>query len=328
MPIEINYRDYLPALLTFNKSRSNATCLHCDNPKCLYFEESEISCNDLKNFPIDTNNHVCPVEAIKWDNTLNSPQINNEICLNCGICVSRCPVGAIFFTGEKMCISNHKSAKIESFEYSNSNIKKQYEQISAIISTPHIRKKYEYCEKQLLLAYARIKSLKSSLHTLLVRNLLICLGVRSSASRIGDVYTRMDAIYSTDSSFGAVEVEFGKETLDASRAILDDIAVLYSRYGIEKESNKALVVCFQLPNERQGYWQVVKDIKKVEGIKINTVSLGALLILLWNGCQFEPDKYSYYADYDNMEIRTNISKQLGYNPDISDRLLGVLEPKK
>ena len=41
----------------------------------------------------------------------------------------------------------------------------------------------------------------------------------------------------------------------------------------------AVVVCLQLPNARQGYWQVVKDIFAVENIQINTIIIGALLIL-------------------------------------------------
>ena len=123
---------------------------------------------------------------------------------------------------------------------------------------------------------------------MIVRNLLVALGCRCSMRRVGDVYTRMDAVYSSfASSFGAVEIEFGKDTLDAVRGILEDIAVLNTRYGISKEDNNAIVVCLQLPNARQGYWQVVRDIKIVEGIEIGTITVGALMILLWHGCIFE-----------------------------------------
>ncbi len=147
--------------------------------------------------------------------------------------------------------------------------------------------------------------------------------------RIGDVYTRMDAVYSSaDGSFGAVEIEFGKETLDASRGILDDIAVLFTRYGIGKDENIPLVICLSLPNVRQGYWQVVKDIKNVEEINIGTLTIGALFLLNWNGCLLMPDDVTYYLDYDNMNLRNVIAWQIGREPKISEKHLGILEPVK
>ena len=41
-----------------------------------------------------------------------------------------------------------------------------------------------------------------------------------------------------------------------------------------------LVICLQLPNARQGYWQVVKDVNAVEKIPIRTLTIGALLLFL------------------------------------------------
>ena len=158
---------------------------------------------------------------------------------------------------------------------------------------------------------------------------MISLGCRSAMRRIGDVYTRMDAVYSSaDNCFGAVEVEFGRDTLDASRGILDDIAVLHTRYGVEKDNNSPLVVCLQLPNARQGYWQVVKDVKNVENIYIATLTIGAMMILNWNGCLLLPDDVTYYLDYDNMNLRSAISWQIRRDVEISDKFLGILEPEK
>ena len=85
----------------------------------------------------------------------------------------------------------------------------------------------------------------------------------------------------------------------------------------------------QLPNARQGYWQVVRDVKNVEGIKIGTITVGALMFLLWNGCMFEPENDRYYIDYDNMDLRQVLSSQIDCdNISISDKELGILEPMK
>ena len=177
--------------------------------------------------------------------------------------------------------------------------------------------------------YEKLTNLRPQFHNTVGRNLLISLGCNSAMRRIGDVYTRMDAVYSSlDGCFGAVEVEFGRDTLDASRGILDDIAVLYTRYGIDKDENLPLVICLQLPNARQGYWQVVKDIKNVEDIPIATITIGAMLLLNWNGCLLIPDDVTYHLDYDNMDLRSVVSWQLKRPIRISKKFLGILEPQK
>ncbi|MBQ9606475.1 MAG: hypothetical protein IJV16_04790 [Lachnospiraceae bacterium] len=141
---------------------------------------------------------------------------------------------------------------------------------------------------------------------LLIRNLMIAVGYHFSISRTVDVYTRIDAVYSDgdiyDACFGAMEIEFGRDTLDASRGILDDIAVLHSRNGIDKEKNTALVAYLSFPNKRQGYFQVIKDVNKDLNLKIQTVSLEALLILAWNGVEVDFSRRDFYADFDNLSI--------------------------
>lgn len=65
--------------------------------------------------------------------------------------------------------------------------------------------------------YDKLTNIRNNYHNLIGRNLLIALGCKCSMRRIGDVYTRMDAIYSSNAgTFGAVEIEFGRDTLDIS----------------------------------------------------------------------------------------------------------------
>ena len=109
---------------------------------------------------------------------------------------------------------------------------------------------------------------------------------------------------------------------------MDDIAVLFSRYGIAKDANLPLVICLQLPNARQGYWQVVKDVNLVEGITIGTLTIGAMMLLNWNGCQLLPESVTYYFDYENMNLRSTVSCQTGRRIQLSEKFLGILEPMK
>ena len=138
---------------------------------------------------------------------------------------------------------------------------------------------------------------------------------------------RLDGFYQNENGYGVLEVEAGSDALDMSRAILDDIAVLNSRHGVAKEDNKPLAVCLNLPNKRTDYWQVVKDIKSVTGIEIQTLTIGALLIMLWNNIEVR-DFSRFYIDVDNTSIRNEVEKAIGREVRLSLRTGGILENEK
>lgn len=329
IPTHIEYSSGAPATAHFSNGESSLLgCIGCTNPQCMRFTPNEIMCDEVKNFPNDQGLNVCAVDAMYWDYKTDTPVVDTEKCINCGVCIRRCPVGAIYFD---------KTIKVNK-TVTDKQIRRSADSATSDLQTQQIEELYNVRRSGVLIAesddllksiYEKLSNIRSSYHNPIARNLLISLGCKSATRRIGDVYTRMDAVYSAvDGSFGAVEVEFGRDTLDASRGILDDIAVLFTRYGIEKTTNLPLVICLQLPNVRQGYWQVVKDVKAVEEITIGTLTIGAMLLLNWNGCLLMPDDVTYYLDYDNMDLRSVISWQIGRGIRISDRFLGILEPVK
>jgi ferredoxin len=329
IPTGIRYIHAAPAKAQFaDKTDCASTCLGCVNPRCMYFSENEVCCDTVAGFPHNKSLSACPMDAMKWNACTDSPAIDATKCIRCGICISRCPVGALYFDS-KVNVSLDSSAKQNYYRVDKRSVEAHLKQVEKL---EHVGKKgVMIAESDVLLneIYNRLSDVRNNYHNLIGRNLLIALGCKCSMRRIGDVYTRMDAIYSSRAgTFGAVEIEFGRDMLDASRGVLDDIAVLYTRYRIHKDTNKALVVCLHLPNARQGYWQVVKDVMSVENIKISTVTIGALMLLVWNGKLFYPEDDSYYVDYDNMSIRKAITKQVGRTIDLSNNELGILEPLK
>jgi len=297
----------------------------------MYFSEKEIECDYVDGFPSDKSVNACPVEAMGWDDVHDIPMIDSKKCINCGICVSRCPVGALYFTNRGKLMVNTAQEDCAERMVTDATVQKIHlSQISQLMRMPRAGISLNASDYLYETIYGKLMHLTSNYHNTVGRNLLVALGCKCSMRRIGDVYTRMDAIYSSSGgSFGAVEIEFGRDTLDASRGILDDIAVLNTRYGVHKNDNRALVICLQLPNARQGYWQVVRDVKIVEGIKIGTITVGALMFLLWNGCIFEPEKDRYYIDYDNMDLRHILCVQVDCDEiTVSDKKLGIMEPMK
>lgn len=329
MPTHIEYCPGMPATAYFSDEKASALgCIGCINPQCMRFDPHEIMCSEAENFPNDQSLNVCAVDALHWDWESDTPIVNTEKCINCGACMRRCPVGAIYFDGTVR-INKTITDKEAQGTADNDTATLQAQQIKALNKTPKSGILIAESDELFESIYEKLSNIRNNYHNTIARNLLISLGCRSAMRRIGDVYTRMDAIYSAaDGSFGAVEVEFGWDTLDASRGILDDIAVLFTRYGIEKDANLPLVICLQLPNARQGYWQVVKDVNAVEGIAIGTLTIGAMMLLNWNGCPLMPDDVTYYLDYDNMDLRSTVSWQIGRQVQLSEKLLGILEPIK
>lgn len=332
LPSALEIQQGIPGIAYFQSGEKyQIGCLGCLNPRCIYFSEDEIECDQVSGFPNDKSVNACPVEAITWDDSSIAPKIDSKKCINCGICVSRCPIGALYFSNSGKLIVNATSNKfIETRKSDTATQSVHLQQIEQLLKIPRAGILLNASDQLFESIYTKLLHLRNNYHNLVGRNLLIALGCKCSIRRIGDVYTRMDAIYSSPAgSFGAVEIEFGRDTLDASRGILDDIAVLNTRYGISKDKNKALVICLQLPNARQGYWQVVKDVKIVEGIKIGTITVGALMFLLWNGCIFEPEEDRYYIDYDNMDLRHILCAQVHCDDiPLSDKELGIVEPMK
>lgn len=329
IPINIEYIPNKKSVANFKDgTKCSISCLNCKNSLCMKYLESEISFERVPTFSSDTNNNVCPVNAIKWNSETESPEIEQDKCIKCGLCMKRCPVGAIY-CDTSVKVNTEKSIMQEFASPDEPKERLQKEQIEVMRKIPKTGILFIETEDLLNEIYEKLSNIRHETHNIIVRNILLGLGCSCAIRRIGDVYTRMDAIYNSGTnSIGAMEIEFGKDTLDASRGILDDIAVLNTRYNIPKEQNNPLVVCLQLPNARQGYWQVVKDIKVVENIKINTISIGALLILLWNNKILNLSTNPFYADFDNMNIKKYVEDILKRKIELIDNSMGIFEPSK
>lgn len=325
--VKQNYNE--PAQLKADGRWFSAGCLRCIIPRCIKYHDEEISCGDFSDFSYERVPDVCPTAAIKWDFKEEMPAIDSDKCIKCGLCANRCPIGAIYKKENTMEISRPGS-NYRTMEVDHGDLEGHQGFILSLLDLSwdhYFQKESNTVLEEIYSAVLKYDS-RSIVPNLLVRNLVIALKYRCAISRAGDVYTRMDAVYSNQICRGTIEIEFGKETLDASRAILDDIAVLHSRSNVDKHHNIALVVCLSLPNKRQGYFQVIKDINAVLDLKIQTISLGALLILVWSGARVNFSDKAFYVDFDDMGIRRAMEAYLGRSVNLSEGVLGIMEPEK
>lgn len=307
-------------------------CMRCSNPTCMHFTKEELSFATLDSFPADSDHMVCPSLAITWPHDHSEPVINESLCISCGLCIKRCPIGAIQFNENFIpkINTNHneyyQETSIPESEFSSI--------LQFLNKLPRSHIIEEVNDGHLQKVYSKIYDISSDLSlqfpNLIIRNLLLELNLSSVIRRRGDIYARMDLLFSDDTdSLGTAEIETGGDILNSPRNILDNIAVLHSRYGFPKEKIYPLIVSFTFPNQRSEYWQVISDIKKVTGIEIFSITLGALLMLLWQNRTISMEDIKlFYADSDTYSIRESVEKLLGDSFNISIGQLGILEITK
>ena len=325
-PDRIVFEENKPSRMVFkNGDTCIPGCINCMNPRCMYLLSNELVCPSFPDMSHDMNATVCPVNAIRQGAT--SIIIDQEKCIGCGLCVDKCPIGAIHIENGQATLNPQSLSFAKWLPVTHTNIDRQ-KQLLKHLSFPYkagIMRK----ESDLVMAeiYQQIDCLSQYEQNILARNLMLIIGGEASLSRQGDVYTRMDGYYATGNQEGVMEIETGFDMLDVSRALLDDIAVLNVRYAIPKSKNHPLAICLCLPNRRTDYWQVLKDIRDVTGISISTVTFGLLLLVLWSFDTIE-DFDQFYIDVDDSSLRRKLENYLERRIHLSIGHLGILENSK
>jgi ferredoxin len=316
-PSAVVYRTGAPNVVRFTDgSESLASCLRCHDAPCMLLRDDEMILKTFPDFPADRAVEVCPSGAISREGQAGAPTIDASRCVYCGACVSRCPVGAIHLDPKLgAVIQDDPTPKfIETPDHPEQRMRETRERFSAIRKegvfleeSDELVKEIEY---RLGVAGQRVGD---RFPDLLARSLFLTAGVSAAMRRKGNNNMRMDMVLGPPGvERGVAEVEFGDEAiLDSPRDILDDIAVLVSRYGWDKKQVVALVVGDVLPNRRSEYWRIIQDIAQVLGIRIGTVTVFALMLTAWNRkvLQLTPDNL-FYVDCDTDSYRARVLDSL------------------
>lgn len=160
-------------------------------------------------------------------------------------------------------------------------------------------------EKMQLLIYSvdKIKSIPNG-ELELIRILLTKLCGSVYYPRKGDNSERFDAIISFDEYKTVAEIEIpSTEILDAPRNLLDDYAVLKCRKAGDYMIIP-LVICWDLPNKRTDYWNVITDIYSVLGIKIKTITILCLALYYWTDSNIDFRSDDFFLHYNEYSIRS------------------------
>ncbi len=251
------------------------SCLGCGSAPCMEKDESELTLfGTLDSFPGDPSRDVCPTRAIRWDGENAAAFVVADDCIGCGLCVSRCPYGAI----------NLSDGRTASVETANPDGLAVEGAMTAVHPEPKRSGRIATLDAPAAANLpAAVGALDDSRTTLLVRNLLNEVGLNARTRRRGDTNMRIDAVgFSRSKKPFVAEIETGAGVLESPRALLEDVAVLHSRYGYAVEDIDPVSVILSFPNVRSEYYQVIRDIEKVIGLRCRTITVGALIALLWH----------------------------------------------
>lgn len=233
----------------------------------------------LDAFPGDPSRDVCPTRAIRWDDGKSAAFVVADDCIGCGLCISRCPYGAVSLTGSL-------AASVETSDPAELVVVG-----AAKGDHPDVKRSGQLATLDARAAAnlpATVGALDDARTTLLVRNLLNEVGLNARTRRRGDTNMRIDAVgFSRSERPFVAEIETGAGVLESPRALLEDVAVLHSRYGYAVDGIDPVSVILSFPNVRSEYYQVIRDIEKVLGLRCRTITVGALVGLLWNCARLE-----------------------------------------
>lgn len=331
IPTRIIVQEGAPATLIFESKIENATCLHCENALCMQAEVSSNS-NLGFDFAAELSTEICPTHSIIRNSKEGTYKIDTKTCIGCGLCAARCPIGAIYYRSDEGVFKiNDEKYSYTQEEEKNSNYLYQFNlQIQELLKLTK-----EGCflaeeDNKVSALQRKVSELKQESQNLFVKNLLKVLGCSCEIRRVGNNYFRMDGLISSSSgkSCSPLEIEYGDDALSAIRLILDDIAVLHSRYNIPKTEQEPLVIFHHLPRGRQGYWQVCQDIYKVTGIKVKTLTILVLIILMWNNKKLSNAYNFCFLDSDKNDLKDFVENSLERSLELTSSVLGFLFPEK
>ena len=335
-PIAIEWNPHeKQSIITFSDGgRAPGSCIHCINPPCLEYSQDELELELFKEFPSDSTSEVCPTKAIEWPQESDSPIIDSEACIACGICARRCPVAAIYLDPDDVtAVLNDLPSNyflLQTQEVSERTQQFLLEMFSGLPENGILMLENDEILQRFFDKFESVANTKkhsSQFPNHLVRNLMLEVGVKASMRRKGDVYLRMDIVFEqTRRKSGTCEVELGRGVMDAPRNLLDNVAVLISRYNLKKSDLIPVVVTLELPRLRSEYWRVIKDIKQVLNLQINSLTIGMLAVLVWNRIEISLDSQEIlYADSDRCTLRNKFELILGRELNIIKGYPGFIE---
>ena len=171
----IFYEEGQPSVMHFKNGETYVpSCINCMNPRCMKLFSNELVCPSFPNMSHDMNAAVCPVDAIRPG--AKRIIIDEDKCIGCGLCVEKCPVGAIYIYNGTAKLNPTSSFKMKCMPVTTSNIEMQNTFLKKISSPHKVGMMRIEDDSVMTTLYSQIRNLTHYQQNILARNLMLILG--------------------------------------------------------------------------------------------------------------------------------------------------------
>lgn len=268
--------------IVIGKVDAPALCLACPDVPCMQYRPEENEYEPFPEFPAHPSADVCPSNAIKLPSGSTIPIIQQEACVLCGVCIERCPIGAIRLTPQGAILESGPPQQpyVVAGPEGHERTRKALE---GIAREGRLLDETDEIVATIAERTAAVGGAGDIFANLMARNLLRAINHQAVMRRKGNAFLRMDLVLASARLPAVGEVElYDQAFLDTPRDILDDLAILVARHGWRLHKSAALAIPLHLPNKRSEYWALIEDIQSVTGVEIRTVSMLSMMLALWN----------------------------------------------
>jgi Fe-S-cluster-containing hydrogenase component 2 len=304
-------------LLGSDQSEFQSGCLECPDQPCVSYSHDEIAKSVGFDGPYSPDTNVCPNGSI-IKTASGPPAVDSSTCLGCGLCVARCPVGAIHLNPTSLTASvspadtSHYRSATSTAEF---DILRQ--EIAELVpdTTPTFGD-LELVARQTerISEVLGVKPNPAELR-LLVRNILISAGATARLKNTGDNNAVSELVAASDDWVLIAEIDPTGDTLDAMRRSIAGCAIAIGRYGISRDKLAAVAVVMKLPNKRVDCYGVVSDVVERLELQSAVVPVGLLLLFARGGLELIGELWPHLHLVGSQEFLNAVQAVLGSIPD-------------
>jgi len=273
-------------LTTTLNRRFTSACLGCPDQRCAHFSAVELGREVCVESSFTPDPAVCATDAISRGDD-GVMVVDEKGCIGCGLCVVRCPVGAIHLDVETA-VARIERPSAESYEQRFLSPEEFETHRTAIAGmTPLEVAPFGDASRvytQLMRAMPKVEGAAGQRALrLLARNTFLLSGAAGRLKNVGDNSSAAELLVDGGGHLLIVEVEPSTDVPDAVRRAIAGVAIAVARLGADPSGVSAAVVVTRLPNERVEYYRVAQDVNDRLGLPVYGLPLALLLLAIRSG---------------------------------------------
>ena len=252
-----------------------AACLRCEEPSCRRF-----SLDEVPPMAADVYHEVCPVRALAADD--QGLPVFLENCIGCGLCMLRCPFGAIHLGADGRPVVRGDLDGLRLQSPGERPLEPTTMLLAGAMSAGRL------LEALLAPVGVGLRNADAAVFYPLVARLMCAIGLPTVDSRGGDTSARMDAIGLYGGAVVPMEVKSFRESPEVNikavqQAFENKVIALSSKRGHVHQSDydaASLAVGYAYPADRSGATTLIQDYATAFDIRIGIVTMRDLYALL------------------------------------------------